>query len=659
MIYYILNKILGTNTQTLDFILDKKSGVWKRLSIIIPISLWATILSIVSPLFIKWELDAITQKWTSINGGILNIQLKDTFQVVVAILLASLALGILNQFLWWLRNRISEIINYEADSYLEDKFNKYLQRFDSSFLGAENNLRLVRNLQWSLNALQNQFLKLIQLLIEIPISIIGLLAVVQFLHPYLMILVVAFTIIFMSIDTYKAKVWRQYEIVENRLSEQKNQLSWRVVWYFNNFLTNGWLNNVYKLYTDKRAKWFEFRKKQVFKDQNISFASSILYEISNFCNLALAAFLVITDKITLGTLSVFGYYGDRIKELLNKVGELFKIVIEMRYNLFRLSFLLNMKPKLDYSNITPFEEKDIDSIEFKNVTFAYPAFFEDERKYLNSIKEKLGVTSDKPKNIVQKVMSLATPTGSNKEIMKELEELDQMFDSAGQNKIILNNLNFKLNKGRIYAIVGYNGAGKTTLTRLIKRTLDSQQGDIMINSRAIKSIDPLLIKQYISSLEQNSYLIDSLTVRDNLLMGATRTITDDEIWTILKELGLDGSIKSLDQIVGEGVSFSGGQAQLIELTRILLNPKPIVILDEGTNQLDAIKEAKVMELIKQKTKDCIVIFITHRMTTCNKCDEVIVIDQGKLEVSGKPAELLKGKNLFRTFWDVQVKVDEV
>ncbi|MGL4758730.1 MAG: ATP-binding cassette domain-containing protein [Patescibacteria group bacterium] len=655
MFFKLLSKLLDTKVETLEFILDKKSGVYRKLAVILPLSFWGTVLSIISPLFLKWTLDAITGKWVNLEAGSIKIEFGDTFKVALAILGGGLCLGILNQFFWYLRNRISEVLNFQTNSYLEDKFNNYLQKFDSSFLGAENNLRLVRNLQWSLNGIQESFLRLFQLLLEIPISLIGMIAVVQFLHPWLMVLIIIFTVIFMLIDAYKTRVWRQYEIMENRQGEQKNQLNWKIVNQFNNFLTNGWLDNIYKYYVIKRERWFATKLKQSKNDLNISFFSSILYEFSQFVNSAAAVFLVLTNAITIGTLTVFGFYGERIKELINKVGDLFKLLVEMRYNLFRLTFLLNIKPKLDYSNIKPFEYPDVESIRFDKVNFTYPQFFEDEKEYLNSIQSRLGVLKEKQTNPLKKLLQFSTSMWSNNELVKEIDELKNMFESAAKNKKILNEISFELKEGKIYALVGYNGAGKTTLTRLIKRTLDSTDGDIYINDRKIKTIDPLLIKNYISSLEQNSYLVESLTVKENILMGADNEVNDEEIWHILKQFELDKTITSLDQIIGEGVSFSGGQAQLLELTRVLLSPKPIVILDEGTNQLDAIKEAKVMELIKQYTRNSIVIFITHRMTTCIKCDEVIVLDSGKLQVSGKPDDLLNSQNLFRTFWDIQVK----
>jgi ABC-type multidrug transport system fused ATPase/permease subunit len=648
----LLIRLFDTDEKTLDFILDSKSGIWGKLWLILPISFWATFFGLVMPLFLKFNIDALTSKSTSLLG----VEVGTTWRVVTIIICVHFGLNLFNQLLWFIKNRVQDRVNFTTDAFLEDKFNYFLRRFDSSFLGAENNLRLVRNLQYSLGGIQDSFLRIFQLLVEIPVIAIGLGTILPLLHPYLMVIMVISTVIILVLDGVKAQTWRQFELLENRQAEQKNQLSSRVVWYFNNFLTNGWLNNIYELYKTKRTTWQETKLKQLRRNHNIGFLISFFNELTFLASSLLAAFLVLTNAITIGTLSLFFYYGDKVKEFLYKVGDFIKLIIDLRFSLFRLSFLLHMQPKLDYSNIAEFNPITINSIEFKDVNFAYPTFFTEEKDYLKRMEKRLGILDDDTswwsKN-VQKHIS----TSSKKDIQNEMKELEDMFTAAASNKTILNNLTFKLNKGKVYGIVGYNGAGKTTLTRLIKRTLDTKSGELLIDDRDIKSIDPLVIKEYIGSLEQTTYLIDSLSVRENLLMNANRVINDDEIWTILEELGMKENIESLDSVIGEGIEFSGGQAQLLEIARVLLSPKPIVILDEGTNQLDAIKEDKVMKMIREKTKESIVIFITHRMTTCMKCDEVIVIDQGNVEIIGDPAELLKSTkpNLFQKFWNIQVE----
>jgi ABC-type multidrug transport system fused ATPase/permease subunit len=643
--------LLDTDDITLDFVLDAKSKIWTKLSLILPISFWATIFGLVAPLFIKWNIDAITSDQKELFG----YNIGSTWRIVLIIVGTHFGLNLFNQFLWFIKGRVLTKVNFDSDAYIEDKFNEFLKRFDSSFLGAENNLRLVRNLQWSLGGIQNNVLKILQLLVEIPITIVGLFAIIPLLDKSIMIVMVISTIIILALDGYKANVWRQFELIENRQGEQKNQLSWRIVWFFNNFLTNGWLNNIYKLYQGKRDTWQKTKIKQEFKNQNVSLLITFVNELTFLANTLLASWLVLNKVISIGTLSVIFYYGDRVKEFMYKVGDFIKTIVDLRFSLFRLSFLLHIQPKLDYSNIKPFNDGDINTIEFKDVDFAYPSFFTEEKAYLDRMQKRLGFVDDSKFWILRKLKGFLN-TGTKKDLQRELEELQEMFNKASSNKVILNDLNFKLEKGSIYGIVGYNGAGKTTLTRLIKRTLDVQKGSILINSTDIKNIDPIKIKEYIGSLEQNSYLVDSLSVRENLIMNADRDISDEEIWYILERLEIKDLVPSLDSIIGEGIEFSGGQAQLLEIARVLLAPKPIIILDEGTNQLDAIKEDKVLKLIREKTKNSIVIFITHRMTTCMKCDEVIVIENGKMEAHGEPSVLINSKvpNLFQTFWNIQV-----
>jgi ATP-binding cassette subfamily B protein len=222
--------------------------------------------------------------------------------------------------------------------------------------------------------------------------------------------------------------------------------------------------------------------------------------------------------------------------------------------------------------------------------------------------------------------------------------------------MILKDLNLELKKGNIYAVVGYNGAGKSTLTKLIKRSIDPTTGEIIINKTKLTTIEPLFWKKYLASLEQESFLWESLSVRENLSLGSKQQYSDEQLFLALEKVGLKEKITDLDLILGENLELSGGESQLLEIARVYLQKKPIIIMDEGTNQLDAIREARILEILQEIKKDSIIIFITHRMTTCLKCDEVIVLENGQIQITGKP-KLLLGKdqdNLFKTFWETQL-----
>jgi ABC-type multidrug transport system fused ATPase/permease subunit len=233
-----------------------------------------------------------------------------------------------------------------------------------------------------------------------------------------------------------------------------------------------------------------------------------------------------------------------------------------------------------------------------------------------------------------------------------------MLEKEGESKEILHSLNLKLEKGKMYAIVGYNGAGKSTLSSLIKRNLDPSSGQILINGdRSLTTIDPTEWKSLISSLEQKSVIWPGISLRDNLLLGATGTISDDQMWQALERVGIKDKVSDLDLIYGEGMELSGGQEQLIELARVILQKKPLVILDEGTNQLDAMKEANIINIMNQIKQEAIVIFISHRMTSSSKCDQIIVLDNGRIEAVGGHKELIVDQktNLYQAMWKLQVE----
>jgi len=94
----------------------------------------------------------------------------------------------------------------------------------------------------------------------------------------------------------------------------------------------------------------------------------------------------------------------------------------------------------------------------------------------------------------------------------------------------------------------------------------------------------------------------------------------------------------------------------MEIARVIIQQKPILILDEGTNQLDAKKEQTVLNLLQEVKQHAIIIFITHRMTTTKKCDQILVLENGQITASGTPTQLLakNQNNLFKSFWDTQV-----
>ena len=651
--FNLLAKILGTTTKTLEFVIGSKELFWKKLGLLIPLTIWSVILGFVSPLFIKFQVDALTQGWTKIG----DVSFGSVINTFIVIVLGYFLINVLNNLFDWLKSRLTFRISNEASFYMEDSYINKLKLLDSSFLSSQNNVRMINQMRYQIRSFQDQIIGLIQLMFEIPASILALIFILPFLHPLIVLFMVVVSLINLWIDAIKSNLWRKRELIQDRQSEQVNDLSWQIFRHFDIFLGNNWLEQMYKLYQNRRQILFETNKVQSFQDFNFGLFEKFFGRFTDLVLYIGAGVLFINGAITIGTFSIFFTYTAKIQNLFVKSGDLFRKIYDLRFVIVKAEFLINLKPKLDYSNIINEPIQDIDTLELRNLDFTYPQFYEDEKVYLDKMRNYLGIDQEN-QNWLQKMLDKHGSKWQKNNLKENLKELEKMFEEADKNKQILKGLDFIFQKGKVYSIVGYNGAGKSTLIKLLKRSIDPTSGEIIFNgNKSLKMVDPITWRENICSMEQKEFLVDTLSIRDNLLLNAKdKNISDEIIWQALEKVGLKDKVTNLDQIIGEGVQFSGGQAQLLEIARILISPKSIVIMDEGTNQVDAIKEANIMNLVREIAVDSIVIFVTHRMTTCLKADQVIVLDNGKMQISGAPKELIDAiePNLFQEFWRVQL-----
>ena len=172
-------------------------------------------------------------------------------------------------------------------------------------------------------------------------------------------------------------------------------------------------------------------------------------------------------------------------------------------------------------------------------------------------------------------------------------------------------------------------------------------------------IHPQALHRHVALVSQEPFYLSSFSIRENLLLGVEREVSDDELWRILADVDLRGAIeklpKGLDSLVGDEVHLSGGQYQLLAIGRVLLQRRPFVLLDEGTNQLDAEHEALIVRSLERLKEHATVVIITHRMTSARRADRIYVLDGGRVTQQGTHAQLLEEKGgLYRKFWDLQV-----
>ena len=244
----------------------------------------------------------------------------------------------------------------------------------------------------------------------------------------------------------------------------------------------------------------------------------------------------------------------------------------------------------------------------------------------------------------------------------EFEFKNVSFHYPNNDEMILKNVSCKLDTGKKLAIVGPNGAGKTTFIKLLCRLYDPTSGQILLNGINIKKYDH---KEYISlmSIVFQDFKLFSTTIKENVMSG--KKGHDENVIKYLEQAGLDQRIQNLERGLDtyiysnfgeQGVEVSGGEAQKIAIARALYKDAPLVILDEPTSALDPISEyeiySKFATLVERKTA----IYISHRMSSCRFCDQIIVFDNGEIVQSGNHDELLVlNQGLYYNMWSAQAK----
>jgi ATP-binding cassette subfamily B protein len=218
----------------------------------------------------------------------------------------------------------------------------------------------------------------------------------------------------------------------------------------------------------------------------------------------------------------------------------------------------------------------------------------------------------------------------------------------GNEEPSLQDLDLRIDKGRIVALVGVNGAGKTTAVNSIVGTLDPEGGSIAIDGRTRADMPFQEWVGHFGTLTQEFGRYE-LTVRESLLLGTSRRdIGDEELWAALEAANAASMVRrfedGLDQQLGAqwdgGVGLSGGQWQRLSLARIHLRSAPIWILDEPTSAIDAEAEQDIFRELQRSKAQRITIVVSHRAWTLRGMDEILVIDEGKVVERGRYDELL-------------------
>ena len=230
-------------------------------------------------------------------------------------------------------------------------------------------------------------------------------------------------------------------------------------------------------------------------------------------------------------------------------------------------------------------------------------------------------------------------------------------------KVVANkDVSMDIRKGEILALLGENGSGKTTFIKLLCRLYDPQEGEILLNGIDIKKYNYREYMDLFSVVFQDFQLL-SQPLGDNVAGGTDWD--EGRVRAALRDAGFgerlqalpDGLKTQLYRDYGEdGVEISGGEAQKIAIARALYRNAPFLILDEPTAALDPIAEAEIYAQLDQITGDRTAIYISHRLSSCRFCDEILVFDHGQIVQRGAHEVLVNDEaSKYHALWHAQAQ----
>jgi len=253
------------------------------------------------------------------------------------------------------------------------------------------------------------------------------------------------------------------------------------------------------------------------------------------------------------------------------------------------------------------------------------------------------------------------PTEKRDDNLFDIEFRDVSFKYANAEGYALSHVNQKIRLGTKNAVVGKNGAGKTTFIKLLCRLYEPTEGQILLNGVDIRYYDYEEYAKLFAIVFQDFNLF-SFPLGENVASGvdydkarAAECLEKAGFKERLSKLekGLDTPLFQYDD--ENGVEISGGEAQKIAIARSLYKDAPFVIMDEPTSALDPVAEYDIYQRFDQMVEGKTSVYISHRMSSCRFCDNIIVFDDGKIVEQGSHDQLMQNGGLYSELWNAQAQ----
>lgn len=497
----------------------------------------------------------------------------------------------------WLMNVCNNKIVYNVSRDLRQKAFVKIESLPCSYIDSHSKGDIVSRVINDVDQLSDGLLLGFTQFFSGVITIIGTIGFMLSINVWITLVVVVVTPLSFFIAKFIAtRTYKMFSLQSRARGEQTA--------FIDEMVSNQKVADAYNMNEKNLDRFDEINDRLADYSLKATFFSSITNPATRFVNsivyaaVALfGAFLAINGGITVGILSSFLAYANQYTKPFNEISS---VVTELQNALACASRVLKL---IEEESVTPDRENAVvlsrpkGEVEIRNLAFSY--------------------SPDKP---------------------------------------LITDLNLKVSPGMTVAIVGPTGCGKTTLINLLMRFYDADSGEILLDGTNILDITRSSLRQNIGMVLQDTWL-KSGTIAENIRL-ADPNATDDEVIEAAKAAHAHSFIKRLpngyDTYIGEdGGSLSQGQKQLLCITRLMLSPPPILILDEATSSIDTRTEIRIQKAFNKLMKGRTTFIVAHRLSTIKNADIILVMNDGNIVEQGNHKELFEKKGFYYTLYNSQ------
>lgn len=499
--------------------------------------------------------------------------------------------------LQWLMNVCNNKITYNVSRDLRQQAFEKIERVPISYIDNHPSGDVVSRVINDVDQLADGLLMGFTQLFTGVVTIIGTLAFMLYINPLITLVVVVVTPLSFFIARFIAKKTYNMFFLQSKTRGEQTA-------FIDEMISNQKIADAYNMDEENLKRFDDINSRLANHSLKATFFSSITNPATRFVNsivyasVALfGAIMAIKGNITVGILSCFLSYANQYTKPFNEISS---VVTELQNSLACAGRVLDF---IDEEEITP-DKKD--AIELNN-----------------------------PKGNIT------------------ISNLDFSYNPE---KELITNLNLDVKEDMTVAIVGPTGCGKTTLINLLMRFYDAQNGEIKIDGVNTLDIKRKSLRENFGMVLQDTWL-KSGTIMDNIRL-ANPNASDDEVIESAKKAHSHSFIKRLpngyDTFIGEdGGSLSQGQKQLLCITRLMLSPPPMLILDEATSSIDTRTEIKIQKAFNTLMQGRTTFIVAHRLSTIKNADIILVMNNGNIIEQGRHDELYEKHGFYYNLYNSQ------